>query len=903
MIEVRVPPRGSDVWKTPMFEQYWRIRETLPEEIILFYRMGDFFEIFGSDAIRAAPLLEVQLTARSKDAPIPVPMCGVPVHALDSYSEKLLAAGHRIAICDQIKPIEADVGATKLIERKIVRILTPGLPVEPARLDGRSPHWLVTLGLANEFASGVQKKSKAGPFGVVVYDFLAAKLFTGEVLSFKELSEALSRLDPKEIVYSTAFDELGTDFQQLKLQFAKRITPWARGNASQILEGYLKFTQRLEGSMLEKLLPEPAPLSLLLGSGGGDFAKLSESVLHGWNVFPEGFDLLDDCGSVLGSRKLRQILTSPLKNPERILRRQNFFRSLESRVFDLLLDTKNVYDIERLLGRFRLSLARPREFLQLASSLGHVVSAVCETRRVCEGSFLSLLVDEGLGEFESALQSVKKLLGYLDSRIAEPADPSEANTPEKILKFGFDPEFDRLRALAENASDWILDFESHLRESTGISSLKVRYNKIFGFFIEVTKTHLNKVPEYFERKQTTVGGERFVCEELKQKEQEILTSQGECERRASQILLEIQSEVLGVEKNLATLLEIFSWVDASCGVISALSKQKRFGPWIFPETQTGNFHFDISDLRHPLIQAQGLTDYIPNSLKLGIASKRLLLLTGPNMAGKSTLMRSVGLGLLFAQCGFKVPAASFVFSPTSGFFSRMGAADNILRGESTFMVEMKETAQILKEAGPDSFVLFDEVGRGTSTQDGLAIAGALLEFLASKTQCVGVFATHYHELSQTHSHFSSLLNGSMAIREWKGELVFLRKLVFEPAESSYGIYVARLAGLPKSLVQRAEKLLEKSQNPKPVDLWSLTDNLTPPQVTESEIEDSSSASMGMGTLSFEQRLIQEMRTLNTDEISPKMAHDLLCAWVNEINGGDQKDSASLLGSPPVSPLI
>jgi DNA mismatch repair protein MutS len=379
----------------------------------------------------------------------------------------------------------------------------------------------------------------------------------------------------------------------------------------------------------------------------------------------------------------------------------------------------------------------------------------------------------------------------------------------ELIREGFDAEFDRLQALNIESETWLQNYEESLRSETQIASLKVRSNRVFGYYIEITKTHLTKVPANFERKQTTVGGERFSTLELREREREILTASSRAEARALKILGELVDSVLALDATLQIFVEIFSFVDALAGVKRAVRSLAAYGPWSEPvAVEAAHVFFEIEEARHPILEAL-YKDFVPNSLSLDVKTERLLLLTGPNMAGKSTLMRQTGLCLLLAQCGFQVPARSMRFVPCSGFFSRMGASDRILSGESTFMVEMKETAAILREADERSFVLIDEIGRGTSTTDGLSIARAVLEHLHDRVQALCVFATHYHELSEDAARLSHAFNASMGIREWKGDLVFLRKLVREAAASSYGLYVAKWAGLPQSLLNRAHKELER----------------------------------------------------------------------------------------------
>jgi len=807
-----VPPRSSDVWKTPLFEQYWRVRDTVPG-CLLFFRVGDFYELFGDDAVAAAPILEVQLTARNKESAHPLPLCGVPAHAVDSYAEKLLARGLKIALCEQLQdPAEAKAAGTKLVERGVIRILTPGLPVDPSRMEGKEPHWFLSVSLA----------SGARTVDVRALDFLGGQLFQGTVSGSEELEDLLLRLQPREILVPASLLRSSSPLKRWPVlaegsAWHARFSPWSGEDAGENLEGYLLYTQRCSRERLKELLPEPRDLAAVSGRGSKSLARMPSSVLEQWAVFPNLFELLDSCGSAVGSRRLRHILASPLMDPARLRVRQEAYGLLAGPVGgEFLTASADVYDFERLLGRFRIGAAAPKELLRFVVSTEAVARAFA-TAPQDHPTLRAWMKIEGLAPWREVDERLRSLRSLLLAALDTNVDAAQAGELASLIKQGFDADFDRLREGFGAAEKWLADFEARLREETQIPSLKIRSNRVFGYYIEVTKTHLAKVPSMFERKQTTVGGERFTCAELRSRESEILQAGVKAEGRAREILESLQSQILRNERDLRLWIEHFSWLDAFAGCARALQRQGRFGPWRMPVILDGDFRFRISEARHPVIEA--LTGaFVPNSVELGFPpregmGKRLLLLTGPNMAGKSTLMRQTGLCLLLGQCGLPVPATAMEFAPASGFYSRMGASDRILSGESTFMVEMKETAALLREADPNSFLLVDEIGRGTSTEDGLAIAHAVLEHLHDKVRALTIFATHYHELSVVAGGLERAVNGSMGIREWEGELVFLRTLVFEPAESSYGIYVARMAGLPESVVAQAGRFFARQVDP------------------------------------------------------------------------------------------
>ncbi len=790
----KVPPRSSSAWKTPLFDQYWAIKDATPGAL-LFFRLGDFYELFGEDAVQAAPLLEVQLTSRNKGQKEAIPMCGVPAHAIDSYAEKLLSKGHKVALCEQV----SEAGKSKLVDREVVRILTPGLPTDFSRLSAKEPHWFYSFGKSESALS------------VVVYEFLAGKLFEGEVKNPEDLEEMLKKLRPQEILVSESLlldKALKKNWKILTedSELYSKLTPWVGKSALENLKEYLQYTQRFDAEELKEFLPDARSLFEILPSGQGDYARLPASVLEQWNIFPELFQLLDQCGSAVGSRKLREILSTPLAKASRIQLRQSVLQSFDA-FTEFLEESKQVYDFERILGRFRVGAAHAQELLRFQSALEHAVKAVSLVEFKSSG-WSQFFASEGLESLENSLQELLKLKAKLDRALEIPSDALRAGDLHTLIRSGYDPDFDALQKINETAAQWLAAYEERLRKEIAVPTLKVRYNRVFGYYIEITKSHLAKVPAGFQRKQTTVGGERFTTDELSNKESEILSAAQKVEARAREILEALQADVLLLSPELQNFIAHFSWMDAFSGVQKALKKLRINGPWTWPKLfDAAEFSLDIVEGRHPILSASN-RDFVPNSVALGGDKRHLLLLTGPNMAGKSTLMRQTGLCLLLAQCGFPVPAQELRATPASGFYSRMGASDRILAGESTFMVEMKECAQILRDADAMSLLLIDEIGRGTSTRDGLAIARAVLRHIHNVIMAPAIFATHYHELSEDVLALPRAENASMSIEEWKGRLVFLRKLVFQAAESSYGIYVAKLAGLPSNLLKSAQKFFE-----------------------------------------------------------------------------------------------
>jgi len=783
------PPRDSEVWNTTLYKQFWSQKDRAPDAL-LFFRLGDFYELFGEDAIVAAPVMEVQLTSRDKKSDVPVPMCGVPVHAWTGYVEKLLSRGYKVALCEQLEnPKDSN---NKIVERGLVRILTPGLPVDFKHLPQKKKHFILSL----SSSSGSQVKA-------VLHDFLSADFFSCELNSKTQLNDLLRRYDPAELLIANQAD-LKNEFWGLLDQSSTTVTSYSKGSADSLLKDYLRYTQCWSLEQLQEFWSEPLPLQMANSANQKVHAVLSQQVLEQWNVYPDLFEFLDQCGSVLGSRKLRDILAMPLCDVDLIKTRQATFKLLE-RPHELLKTTKLVNDVERLLGRFRVRAAQPRELIRFTLSLKAVYSTL-SSQRENEGLWNKLYAEDSLPELKSSASFLADLLSDLETVLNLEVDSLRAQGLKDLIRPGADRKFDQLLEVFSGSQDWLSNYENTLRKETGIAKLKVRYNKVFGYFIEVSKAQSVNVPSSFERKQTMVNAERYATETLRDKEEEILSAEVNIEKRAEELLTALQNKVLCSDSKLKQTFASFAWIDALAGSVAGVQSAERYASWVVPEPSEGAFSFEIKEARHPLIESR-LGSFVANSISLGGSKQpRILLLTGPNMAGKSTLMRQTGLCLLLAQCGFKVPAESMTFTPASSFYSRMGASDKILDGESTFMVEMKETAGILNESDDNSFILIDEIGRGTSTQDGLTIAQAVLESLHENSKALVVFATHYHELSEVAEGLSEAQNASMGIKEWEGELIFLRSLELQPASSSHGIHVAKMAGLPDSILSRAEEL-------------------------------------------------------------------------------------------------
>ena len=857
---MKVPHRSASSWQTPLYQQYWKLKDEVPQTL-LFFRLGDFFELFGEDAVQAAPLLEVQLTSRDRSEE-GIPMCGIPFHAWESYAEKVLSRGLKIAIADQVEESSA---TKKLVERKITRILTPGLPIDPQRIEAKEHHYLCSI---SPVARNLNKSSE---LEVCFLDFLGRRVFSGETKGVSALAELLRTTRPREIIYSSDLNLLSEEYVYLEKEFSQKISVWKSGSALSLLSDYLAYTQRWSLKQVEDFLPSQEPLSQFLGSSFE--AKISTQVLEQWDVLPHLGEFLDSCGSAAGTRELKRLLAHPLAHSGHIQARQEFVKELP--VGELLSLTKNIYDLERLVGRISIRAAKPVELLRVRDSLKVLRELDSIFSRPWSQKLKKLSELEGLSFWEDCREVILELEKKFSATLCDA--PTPAPDCRDLICEGVDARFDELKNLYKNLEQWLQSFEEKLKKETNISNLKVRFNRVNGFYIEVSKSHLSKIPSHFERRQTLVNAERFTHPELKQREEEILGAEDKLERKAKEIIESLSDELRGRSLSLLKALRLVAYVDAFAGAERSIQKYVAHGPWAWPTLSEGRFYFSIEEGRHPLIEAREKS-FVSNSVTLGVSKKRLLLLTGPNMAGKSTLMRQSGMILLLAQVGLRVPAEKVEMSPARGFFSRMGASDRILMGESTFMVEMREMAGILRDADEDSFVLIDEIGRGTSTRDGLALAKSFLEFFANERPSLTLFATHYHELAPFSQSFESVVNGSMSIREWKGDLVFLRKLVYEAASSSYGLHVAKLAGISSKLLNRAKSFYDsKSENSSEnsTQLLSLFDQ---PVVAKANKDEVLHGELEKIRKEKQDVWLEKIATLDTDSLSPREAWKLLDEW-------------------------
>ena len=812
-------PLSPTALLSPMMRQYRELKRRYPDYLLLF-RLGDFYEMFFEDAQRGARLLQIMLTSRQKGEGA-VPMAGIPHHAADGYIAKLLAAGQKVAVCEQM---EAPGKGKKLLRREVVRLITPGTVTDTAFLEGGSNNYLLAIAKGREGTGVALVEITTGEFlvGEEPGDgpgLLAAALLRrpAEILLPSTLENdqgLLSRLgdqgatltfaDPGLFALGRGRDALGHQFKVERLDvFGLGGMSWGVQAAGAALF-YLQETQGAQLGHLTRLQRFHPGNALLLDQTAITTLELFETIQER-SAKGSLFGCLNETLTPMGTRLLRQWLLRPLLDLTEIRARQDAIAALVEHPA-LRASIRSILapfgDIERLTSRVALGVAHARDLVALRSSLAPLPTL----KSALTGLAAPLLTT--LGEAMADLQPLQKLMTD-----ALEDDPPLSLHEGGLIRESWNQTLRDLRRQARDARTWIATLETRERERTGIATLRVRFNRVFGYSIEVSKANLGRVPPEYVRRQTLVGAERFVTPELQEYEARVLGA----EERINRLELELFEEVrAAVAREAPQLLEIARAV-AAVDVLAALAEVAHQRGYARPRVDDGGL-IRIVDGRHPVLESVSSRPFVPNDLELAGDATQLVILTGPNMSGKSTFMRQAALIVILAQMGAFVPAREAEIGLVDRIFTRVGAQDNLARGQSTFLVEMIETANILHNATDRSLILLDEVGRGTSTFDGLAIAWAVAETLHERTRAKVLFATHYHELTQLADHLPRAKNFHVAVREWHDEIIFLHKVRPGGTDRSYGIQVARLAGLPGPVIERAKALLselELSRQPVP----------------------------------------------------------------------------------------
>ena len=857
--------------QTPMMKQYLRIKGEY-QDCILFYRMGDFYEMFYDDAKVASKILEIALTSRERGERERIPLCGVPYHAAAPYITKLIEKGYKVAICEQVGDARAAKG---LVEREVTQVITPGMVVEGEQLQEKENNFLMGLSSGDSGYGCAFLDLSTGEFkGCLVEgaDLLVSEVAKNrprEALIPESLNQDAILADLKRefpaMLVNTVPDSFYHDaaVSDEQADFIGELIPSSAGNeprsAARAVLHYVDETQKTDIGHIK-------PLSLYRLT---DYLILDETTQRNLELFAAGggrgkkgpfLAVLDETITAMGGRRIREWLAYPLVDAEEIERRLEAVAQLKEAPLtraELRERLEEVYDLERLNTRVTMGRANPRDVVALKTTLQAIPHVRDE---------LTDLTAPLLHEIRDGLDALEEVAGWIADALIE--TPPITLTEGGIFKDGYNYELDELRGISRDGKGWIARMEGEERQRTGISSLKVRYNQVFGYYIEVTNPNLALVPEDYIRKQTLTNAERFITPQLKEYESKVLGAEERIKSLEHALFRSLREQVAGHNRRIQGTAAAVGQLDA---LLSLAEVADKFG-YNRPRVTEGD-EIVIVEGRHPVVERMGhLEPFVPNDAHLDCGENQLIIITGPNMAGKSTYIRQVALICLMAQMGGFVPARDAAIGLVDRIFTRVGASDNLAMGESTFMTEMRETADILKEATPRSLVILDEIGRGTSTFDGLSIAWAVAEYLHDAKGPKTLFATHYHELTELAMTKPRVKNFNVAVSEWNGEIIFLRRIVEGGTNRSYGIQVARLAGLPDAVVARAREVLANLETGE-------LDEKGMPRLARSKEKRGEHERNQLNLFGVKDgQLYRELLSLNPDQLTPLEAIKLLYQW-------------------------
>jgi len=804
--------------KTPMMQQYLEIKADYPDAI-LFFRLGDFYEMFMEDAVVASRILNITLTARNKGAAEEIPLCGIPFHSCQPYIAKLVQHGHNVAICEQVEDPKTTKG---LVKRAVVRVVTPGLVVDTDTLDPRRNNYLLALAPLGSDC-----------FGVAYVDITTGEFKVTELSDLESTAGEILSRDPAEVLVAegNAGDKAVDALQGiLQGRIVNRLPDWASAEdrARQVLLEffpdsslesfgchampaaiqaagmvlyYLEETQKGAVSHLQPLLTYHVRDHMVLDDFTRRNLELTETLQDGHRK-GSLLGVMDRTVTAMGARKLRHWMTHPLVDLKRIVERHAAVEELVRESLcrdDLRQCLDDVYDLERLNGRIAMATGNAKDLAALRISLEKLPQLIDR---------LAQLESPLLAELRDSLDTLPEMVELIAKSIVD--DPPFVMREGGLIREGYHAELDELRSISREGKGWIARLEQEEKERTGISTLKVRYNRVFGYYIEVTRSHLDRVPEDYQRKQTLANAERYITPTLKEYEEKVLGAEDRVVEIEYDLFQDVRRQVALQGQRIQATADKVAVLDVLLGLADLAHEHNYCTPLMDDSTE-----LLIEEGRHPVIETMNLGErFVANDVHMDTTERQILIITGPNMAGKSTFMRQVALLVLMAQVGSLVPAKKAHIGIVDRIFTRVGASDNLARGQSTFMVEMTEAANILNHATPRSLIVLDEIGRGTSTFDGVSIAWAVAEYLHdnAKVAAKTLFATHYHELTDLAQTRERVQNYNVAVKEWNDQIIFLRRIVKGGASHSYGIQVARLAGLPAAVIERAKEVLRNLES-------------------------------------------------------------------------------------------
>lgn len=849
---------------TPMMQQYMETKEQY-KDCLLFFRLGDFYEMFFEDAVTASRELEITLTGRDCGFDERAPMCGVPWHSAHNYIAKLINRGYKVAICEQM---EDPALAKGIVKREVTRVITPGTVTDPSMLEEKKNNFLMTIYCRQKY------------FGIAVADVTTADFYATQIVygnTYKKLYDEIFRYHPSEIIVNKEFQSIISEKELsgktgiyvslledeafLRDEALKRVESIAGENmlnnqelsaiAAGALLYYLMETQKVELGHIRTIKPYQIESYMMIDSSSRKNLELTETIREGkkrgsllW--------VLDKTMTAMGGRMLRKWIEQPLLDVDEINKRLDAVEELKEKFMvrnEIMELLKRVYDMERLSAKLIVGNVNGRDLISLKASIGQIPAII---------DMIQGLSSEYCCDITSATDPLTDVYNIIDSAIAD--EPPLTIKEGGIIKSGYSAEVDSYRNASVDGKQWVADLESREREATGIKNLKIKYNKVFGYYIEITNSNLSQVPERYIRKQTLANCERYITEELKKLEDTILGAEekvvGLEYELFCQVREQISSQVSRIQKTAAQMAVL----DVLCSLAEVADRENYTKPRMGEDGE-----IKITDGRHPVVEKMlDKAAFVPNDTFLDYYDNRVVIITGPNMAGKSTYMRQVALITLMAQMGSFVPATEAYIGIADRIYTRIGASDDLASGQSTFMVEMMEVANILNNATPRSLLILDEIGRGTSTYDGLSIAWSVIEYINDKGRlgCRTLFATHYHELTELEEKQAGIKNCCIDVKKKGEDIIFLRKIKPGGADRSYGIEVAKLAGVPQLVIDRAKSLLEeldaadinkngrnRKKNTKPLD---------------GQLDLLSAGALSKG----ERDVIDEIRTLDATSLTP-----------------------------------
>ena len=867
---------------SPMMQEYCKTKEEY-KDCILFYRLGDFYEMFFDDALLVSKELELTLTGKDCGLEERAPMCGIPFHAADTYINRLIERGHKVAICEQVEDPKKAKG---LVKRAVIRVVTPGTTLDATSLDESKNNYLMSI------------VSIADRFGCAIADITTGDCFLTEVPNSQKLVDEINKFSPAEIICNDSFFMSGVDTDDLKERLGICIfslDAWYFDDDTcrkelrehfhvTNLEGlgisdydsgiiaagalflYLKETQKTALSQMTNIRPYNAELYMLIDSSSRRNLELVET-LREKQKRGSLLWVLDKTKTAMGARTLRSFVEQPLIDAEEINRRLEALEELNEKPMlrDEIREYLNpVYDLERLVSRISFKSANPRDMVAFASSL-EMIPYIKQVLKDFQAPILKEIYED--------MDSLEDITDLIKHAIVD--EPPLAQKDGGIIREGFNEDVDKFRSARTDGKKWLTELETKERERTGIKSLKIKYNRVFGYALEVTNTFKELVPENYIRKQTLANAERYITEELKNLENMILGAEDKLYALEYELFSNVRDkvgqEVIRIQRTAKAI--------AGLDVFASLALVAERNHYVRPKVNEGGI-IDIKGGRHPVVEQMIDNDmFIANDTYLDNTKKRISIITGPNMAGKSTYMRQTALIVLMAQIGSFVPADKAVIGIVDRIFTRVGASDDLASGQSTFMVEMTEVANILRNATAKSLLILDEIGRGTSTFDGLAIAWAVIEHISNTKLCGAktLFATHYHELTELEGKLSGVTNYCIAVKEKGDDIVFLRKIVKGGADKSYGIQVAKLAGVPDSVINRAKELVEELSD---ADITAAVKDLASPKKKPKVEMDM--AQMSLFDTVQDNDIIEELKGIDIGNLTPMEALNTLYNLQNKI---------------------